>query len=168
MESDFVRRHFCEDKLLIKKAIVNAIKRTVVLNGKTDQEDFVRLVILYMSATIFFPNSLGSIGWSFIQHIEDLNKMNKISWPTVIHEYLMTQVRKHHKNPTHVSGCVILVLYWFCEHVDIISPFESSESKYPRILRWSLHDLAKKMATQSLEELPDDKVWKKFNYMHFF
>ncbi|KAF9620496.1 hypothetical protein IFM89_013113 [Coptis chinensis] len=73
------------------------------------EDDFVRLMSLYLTTTIFFPNPT-RINWSFVPHIEDLNRMRRISWPKVIHAELMDQIRRKSDKLSTVSGCVVALL----------------------------------------------------------
>ncbi|KAF9603283.1 hypothetical protein IFM89_034616 [Coptis chinensis] len=105
--SEFMKTYFGgedEIKLLgVKSEITSVVKKIGM------EDDFVRLMSLYLTMTIFFPN-LTRINWSFVPHIEDLNGMRRISWPKVIHVELMDQIRRKSDKLSTVSGCVVALL----------------------------------------------------------
>ncbi|KAF9599056.1 hypothetical protein IFM89_033663 [Coptis chinensis] len=105
--SEFMKTYFGGDyeiKLLgVKSEITSVVKKIGM------EDDFVRLMSLYLTTTIFFPNPT-RINWSFVPHIEDLNGMRRISWPKVIHAELMDQIRRKSDKLSMVSGCVVAPL----------------------------------------------------------
>ena len=110
VDSDFQTRQFKGKDKLNKAAICEALKRTISEKGPQAEEDFARLMILYMFVTLFLANSNGSIGCSFLPHIEKFNNINTIAWATVIHGNLMTSIRKCYRDPVKTPGCVIQML----------------------------------------------------------
>ncbi|KAF9617032.1 hypothetical protein IFM89_033102 [Coptis chinensis] len=90
---EFMKTYFGgedEIKLLgVKSEITSVVKKIGM------EDDFVRLMSLYLTTTIFFPNPT-RINWSFVPHIEDLNGMRRISWPKVLVE-LGTKSSKEEK-----------------------------------------------------------------------
>ncbi|KAF9599020.1 hypothetical protein IFM89_033365 [Coptis chinensis] len=121
------------------------------------EDDFVRLMSLYLTTTIFFPNPT-RINWSFVPHIEDLNGMRRISWPKVIHTELMDQIRRKSDKLSTVSGCVVALLYWLCEHTKIITPINGFEYAEPRVCRWRLGELKEAMEKCPLKEMDLENV----------
>ncbi|KAF9602419.1 hypothetical protein IFM89_027548 [Coptis chinensis] len=105
--SEFMKTYFGGDdeiKLLgVKSEITSVVKKIGM------EDDFVRLMSLYLTTRIFFPNPT-RINWSFVPHIEDLNGMRRISWPKVIHAELMDQIRRKSDKLSTVSGCVVALL----------------------------------------------------------
>ncbi|KAF9599019.1 hypothetical protein IFM89_033364 [Coptis chinensis] len=105
--SEFMKTYFGGDdeiKLLgVKSEITSVVKKIGM------EDDFVRLMSLYLTTTVFFPNPT-RINWSFVPHIEDLNGMRRISWPKVIHAELMDQIRRKSDKLSTVSGCVVALL----------------------------------------------------------
>lgn len=73
-------------------------------------EDFVRSMILHMLVTLFLENSNGSIASLFSPYIEKSNNVNAIAWEIVIHENLMTSIRKYYRGLIKTPGCVIQML----------------------------------------------------------
>ncbi|KAF9601822.1 hypothetical protein IFM89_023481 [Coptis chinensis] len=94
-----------EIKLLgVKSEITSVVKKIGM------EDDFVRLMSLYLTTTIFFPNPT-RINWSFVPHIEDLNGMRRrIAGQKVIHAELMDQIRRKSDKLSTVSGCVVALL----------------------------------------------------------
>ena len=86
------------------------MNKTLKEEGNKSAEDFARLMILYMVVTLFFANSQGPIGWSFVTHLEDFNNISKISWAIVVRNHLMQNVRKFYNEPLKTPGCVLQLL----------------------------------------------------------
>lgn len=115
-EDNFVTRFVSKGKKLRweKTAIESAIRN---MAGDKDDEhalDFVKLLILYMCMTIFFVNVSGdAIGFSFYENIKDLETINSISWPQLIHTSVMKGLKKVKATRKSISGCVLSVLVSF-------------------------------------------------------
>ncbi|KAM7486348.1 hypothetical protein LguiA_002357 [Lonicera macranthoides] len=114
IESEFRERQFNGKTKLNKAAIYEALARTVKGKGPQDHEDFACLIILYMVVTLFFPNSLGAIGWSFLPYMEKFKNINKIAWATVIYENLMKSIKKHHDDPIRTPGLLAMRAHKHC------------------------------------------------------
>ena len=93
-----------------KDTIVFALNKTLKEEGNESGEDYARLMIIYMVVTLFFANSQGSIGWSFVTHLEDFSNISKIAWAVVVYDHLMQSVRKFHTEPLKTPGCVLQLL----------------------------------------------------------
>ncbi|KAF5202189.1 G-type lectin S-receptor-like serine/threonine-protein kinase LECRK2 [Thalictrum thalictroides] len=70
------------------------------------ENDFCRMMILFMSATIYFPNSNNSIGKSFVAHLQNLENMRKLGWTNLIYSELLKRVKIKKENPLYCA-CVI-------------------------------------------------------------
>lgn len=112
-DSEFMLRIFGGFVKLNKATISRAMDNSLTTKGDEAAEDFARLVILYLMATLFLPNANQNVASSFIQNIEKFSKISKIAWAKCIHDNLMTNIRRHHKDPMTTPGCVIQLLVSF-------------------------------------------------------
>ncbi|PIA41861.1 hypothetical protein AQUCO_02100001v1 [Aquilegia coerulea] len=93
-----------------KETMINRIN--ILMNEEGSHSNFCRMVVLFMCATIFFPNSNYSIGKSFAAHLESLETMKSIGWTDLIYDALMKKIRNRKENwtPFSVTGCLIPLL----------------------------------------------------------
>ncbi|KAK9286679.1 hypothetical protein L1049_015080 [Liquidambar formosana] len=87
---------------------------------------------------------------------KDLESMNTYEWSGAIHSCLMASIEKSYASPEKVTGCVIALLFWLCEHTTIVEP--DREDEFPRFLKWNLSTLKRKMQNKSLRSLQRDEV----------
>ncbi|KAG5552194.1 hypothetical protein RHGRI_010325 [Rhododendron griersonianum] len=98
-------------------------------------------------------NLQAMIRWSFVQLMEDLPAMSNYNWSQAILDNLRKSVEAYPTKPKNVAGCVMLLLYWLCEKTNIIEQ-ETKCSTVPRILKWNLPKLKKKLeGIESLDNL---------------
>ncbi|KAF9604940.1 hypothetical protein IFM89_011307 [Coptis chinensis] len=90
-KSDFYLRNFEGEGVLQKSVVVDAIKNSLIRRDMYALGDFVKLVIMYMAATTFFPSAAGTLASSFIQHVDDFDTIKGICWPSVIQHDLMSR-----------------------------------------------------------------------------
>ncbi|KAG5546691.1 hypothetical protein RHGRI_018758 [Rhododendron griersonianum] len=76
--------------------------------------------------------------------MEDLPAMSNYNWSQAILDNLRKSVEAYPTKPKNVAGCVMLLLYWLCEKTNIIEQ-ETKCSTVPRILKWNLPKLKKKL-----------------------
>ncbi|KAG5564092.1 hypothetical protein RHGRI_000314 [Rhododendron griersonianum] len=62
----------------------------------------------------------------------------------------------HHDDPRRVSRCVVVLLYWLCEHTNLVKPLHPEESL--GIIKWRTMDMVKAFREVSLKELKTDQV----------
>ncbi|KAG5553981.1 hypothetical protein RHGRI_011748 [Rhododendron griersonianum] len=122
-----------------------------------DMDDIARLLCLFLCGTLFFSTSGTTINWVYVRHIEDLNKIKQFDWAGAICKYLLKSTHVEHKDPKEVKGSSILLLYWLCEHSNILN--QESPDSIPRLLKWNIAKLRKALKdVKQLQQLPDEKV----------
>ncbi|KAG5549679.1 hypothetical protein RHGRI_014844 [Rhododendron griersonianum] len=85
--------------------------------------------------------------------MEDLTAISNYNWSQAILDNLRKSVEAYPTKPKDVAGCVMLLLYWLCERTNIIEQ-ETQRSTVPRILKWNLQKLKKKLeGIESLDNL---------------
>ncbi|KAF5191979.1 hypothetical protein FRX31_018434, partial [Thalictrum thalictroides] len=138
-----------------KKVMTSKIKSLMTEEGS--ENDFCRMVVLLMSATIFFPNSNYSIGKSFVVHLENLETMKKLGWTDVIYSELMKKLKTKKDNPLSVTACVITLLVWFCEIYGVMEPRKGYTAGTPRIGKWNFTKLSEAWHNDFFQNITKDK-----------
>ncbi|CAL5393359.1 unnamed protein product [Camellia sinensis] len=130
---------------------------TEALKGKKkdDNEEVVRLVCIYACQKLFFSTSVETIGWGYYAHMVPLESMQEYDWAKQIRT-LTSSISQNDKKPAKVTGCVMLLMYWLCEHTTILQPHKPNA--FPRCVKWDLTALQKKMRTTSLAGLGFNEV----------
>ncbi|KAF5186192.1 hypothetical protein FRX31_024221, partial [Thalictrum thalictroides] len=157
VETPFVKTHFKNQTMLMKNVILDRVKKVVEKNDKASTRDFARLVILFIATIILFPNANSSLKWSFVPHIENFEEITSISWAHAVHYHLMASIKKHFDSPQSVSSCVLLLGYWFCEHVHVIEQLHGYEKSFPRATKWSFQTLSDYMKNKSIDDVESNK-----------
>ncbi|KAK9267478.1 hypothetical protein L1049_009904 [Liquidambar formosana] len=139
---------------IIEKLIFEALKGEMEENN----EDVARLLCLYAFVTVFFPTSSTQLSWSYMTYVEDLDNMKDYNWPAAIRSNLEASIEHSHTKPENVTGCVIALLYWLCEHSSILKP--TKKNAIPRFLKWNLGKLTKVLSKISLQTLKSDEVYE--------
>ncbi|GMQ11577.1 hypothetical protein CsSME_00054161 [Camellia sinensis var. sinensis] len=131
---------------------------TEALKGKKkdDNEEVARLVCMYACQKLFFSTSGETIGWGYYAHMVPLESMQEYDWAKQIRTMLTSSISQNDKNPAKVTGCVMLLMYWLCEHTTILQPHRPNA--FPRCVKWDLTALQKKMKTISLADLSFNEV----------
>ncbi|THG13394.1 hypothetical protein TEA_018008 [Camellia sinensis var. sinensis] len=131
---------------------------TEALKGKKkdDNEEVARLVCMYACQKLFFSTSGETIGWGYYAHMVPLESMQQYDWAKQIRTMLTSSISQNDKNPAKVTGCVMLLMYWLCEHTTILQPHRPNA--FPRCVKWDLTALQKKMKTTSLADLGFNEV----------
>ncbi|KAM7489809.1 hypothetical protein LguiB_027293 [Lonicera macranthoides] len=156
--SEFMQRRFKGESSLKVSSVLSAVRSTVLEDGA--EEDFARCLILYLLATVFFANSNRALALSFVPCVEDLDKVADFQWATIIHDHLMKMVKKNFKDPIRTPGCVIQLLYWFCEHYNGVQPYDGHSDDTPRFVRWNINILRRILYESELADLDASKVSK--------
>ncbi|KAH7855055.1 hypothetical protein Vadar_020702 [Vaccinium darrowii] len=123
-------------------------------NNTEDIEDVARLLCLYVCHKLLFPNSK-TVKWVYLRRIENLEKMMEYDWSGAIANYLMTSIKRNHCQPRKVSGCVVALLYWLCNHTNIVEAVHPNESL--GFVKWCIPTMVSKFITMSLQDLHDDQ-----------
>ncbi|XP_026432891.1 uncharacterized protein LOC113330241 isoform X1 [Papaver somniferum] len=147
---------------LEKKRIYEGIKHVAEQEGK--EEDFVKLLVLYMFGTLFFTNCNATyIHYKYLNCVQSVDTMNMISWPDEIHEHLMESIASVTRNKSKtktVTGCTVYLLLWFLEHVRNIKRKPNTDN-LPRFARWNLYDGSSELEGM-LDSLSKEKVSQEF------
>ncbi|XP_038713923.1 factor of DNA methylation 1-like [Tripterygium wilfordii] len=157
-DSVFVSRRFRDVKILSSSNIKSALQEVIASEDVDDAEDVARLLMMYVCLTLFFSTSGDALPWAFIHYIEDLEEVKNYNWSRAIKNNLMDSIKKYVRTAVSVTGCVIVLLYWFCEHTNVFSPVD--DEKFPRFLKWDLQNWSKNFKDQYISTLTADKVFE--------
>ncbi|GMP38784.1 hypothetical protein CsSME_00009912 [Camellia sinensis var. sinensis] len=82
--------------------------------------------------------------------------MQEYDWAKQIRTTLTSSISQNDKKPTKVTGYVMLLMYWLCEHTTILQPHKPNV--IPHCVKWDLTALQKKMKTTSLADIGFNEV----------
>lgn len=91
-------------------AMKQKIKELTSSEKEQDVEDVVRLLCLYLCVTLFFSNQGTTVNWSYVQHMEDLERVKQYDWAEAIRKYLLMSVHNNHKELKGLRGSTVLLL----------------------------------------------------------
>lgn len=151
----FITRRGITETKWTTKSVKQLIEQYVKSNEQGYVEDVARLLCLFLCHTFFFPTGT-TVKWVHLQRVEDLDRMCEYDWTGAIVKDLMTSIRKHHREPRKVTGCVMALLYWLAEHTNLT---EALHPEHPiGIVKWSLPTLASKFKKLRLKSLNRKQV----------
>ncbi|XP_028077920.1 uncharacterized protein LOC114279839 [Camellia sinensis] len=108
--SSFLTRRYIQTERLSSTTIIDLLQKALKGKKKEDTEDVMRMLCMYTCLKLFFSTSGTTVGWVFLNYIEDINSMRKYNWAEAIRNTLMSSIEKYHKNPAKVTGCVMALL----------------------------------------------------------
>ncbi|KAF5932450.1 hypothetical protein HYC85_028621 [Camellia sinensis] len=153
-KSAFLRRRFQKDTRLTGPVLKNALVKAMKGKQPTDFKDVAIIVTLYLCLTLFFATS----GNSIIKYVEPLKSMKQYDWPEAITSTLIDSIMALHKTLEKVTGCVIALLYWLCEHATIIDSEDSNTTDFLRSAKWNLQTLTKQLQKTPVHSLAPRQV----------
>ncbi|KAI8543832.1 hypothetical protein RHMOL_Rhmol08G0250000 [Rhododendron molle] len=152
---EMVRRGSIVAERLSSSSLKELVKEYALRNNKAAREDFVRLLCAYLLHSLFFPAGT-TVNWVYLERVEDLVRLRNYDWYGAIVDQLMMSIRQHHDDPRRVSRCVVVLLYWLCEHTNLVKPLHPEASL--GIIKWRLTDLGKAFSEIALNELQSNQV----------
>ncbi|CAL5356437.1 unnamed protein product [Camellia sinensis] len=104
-----------------------------------DHEDTAKFLCLYVCGKLFFATFRETISWTLIRYVDNFDAMKLYDWGAAVRNMLMCSVRDFHRIPEKVTGCVVALTFWLCEHTNIVKP--KYGHRFPRFLRWDAGEL---------------------------
>ncbi|GMP63230.1 hypothetical protein CsSME_00024999 [Camellia sinensis var. sinensis] len=89
--------------------------------------------------------------------MDPLDNMIEYDWAESIQATLMGSVGQNWRKPGRVTGCVMLLMYWLCEHTTILQP--RNPKAISRCVKWDLTTLHTNMKSISLAKLGLNEVY---------
>ncbi|KAH7846968.1 hypothetical protein Vadar_020211 [Vaccinium darrowii] len=136
----FAKRNNISKGRLTSKAIGEMLQSYVQQDEAVKIEDTVRLVCMYLIVKLFFPTSGISISWKHVHVLENINQIKTYDWASEIRNELMNSIKKNQHSPKEVKGCILLLPYWLCEHINL-NEDDEPEHAIPRLLKWNIPSL---------------------------
>ncbi|CAL5409516.1 unnamed protein product [Camellia sinensis] len=146
------RRKITESRMtsaLIQKLITKLLRS----NNNEDVEDVVRLVCLLVCLLLLYPGTGTTIGWGFMKYLENIDEMKSYDWCGAAKQHLTRSIARNINQIDRVCGCVIILLYWICEHAKIIKPNE-------QLAKSSLHDLKHIEKSNLKDTIEEQNIYK--------
>ncbi|KAI3844779.1 hypothetical protein MKX03_003423 [Papaver bracteatum] len=136
-----------------KKDIIESLYATA--EDVTKPDEFVKLLVLYFCVQIFFPSKSGNkISKLYLNYIF---AMHQVSWPDLIHSYLMEALMEAEKPYKTLKGCTVYILFWFAEVTHFVSKIEGEPGNCkPRFLRWNTKVLVEEISNKGMTSLKQD------------
>lgn len=141
--SDFIQRRCNIVGRISCKKIKELLDDAVQGDSRNDEEDVAKLLSLYICAKLFFTTTGESIGWAFVRVIDKLSTVQLYDWAAAIRAALIASLNEFHDRPERVTGCVVVLLFFICEHTNLIEP--ARRNVLPRFCRWNIANLTTKM-----------------------
>ncbi|CAL5359091.1 unnamed protein product [Camellia sinensis] len=147
----FYKRRCKSVKRLDGKSLTKMFQQTKKGKSTNDRQDLARVITLYLCLKLLMPTTGHTLSWSFLNYVDNLNNIKKYNWVEAIKDTLMNSMANANNNPRHVTGCVMLLLYWYCEYSKLLRP--SNKEGFPRFMKWNLGKMYSK--------------WKHISLAHF-
>ncbi|CAL5425347.1 unnamed protein product [Camellia sinensis] len=77
--------------------------------------------------------------------------MKSYDWCGTAKQHFTRSIACNINQIDRVCGCVIILLYWICEHAKIIKP--NDKNPIPRFAKWNIAHLGEQLAKSSLHDL---------------
>ncbi|KAI3928712.1 hypothetical protein MKW98_024313 [Papaver atlanticum] len=141
----FCRTYLKGQPPIQKKDIIDSLYATA--EDVTKPDDFLKLLVLYFCFAIFFTNQCGNkLSKKYLNYVF---AMDQVSWPDLIHSYLMESLVEAKKPYKTLKGCSVYILFWFAEVTHFISKIEGELGNCkPRFLRWNTKVLVEKIRNE--------------------
>ncbi|CAL5428078.1 unnamed protein product [Camellia sinensis] len=137
--SDFVQRKCPGTSRITAKLVKDLLMEASVGDTPNDHEDTAKFICLYVCGKLLFATSGETISWNLIRYVDNFDAMKLYDWGAAVRNMLMCSVRDFHRTPEKVTGCVVALTFWLCEHTNIVKP--KYGHRFPRFLRWDVGEL---------------------------
>ncbi|KAM1535940.1 hypothetical protein FF1_014831 [Malus domestica] len=156
--SDFTKRYFEEETLLLKKMVDDALDAAIKGKRKTDVEDVARLIVIELCATLLC-NTNHVVSWNLVKYCDDLENISRYSWAKAVADFLHESLGKRTRksNGYSVPGCVVVIMLWLCESTNLIQPIKGREGQKPAIVKWSMWELHFKLGEIDVADIGKGK-----------
>ncbi|CAL5334300.1 unnamed protein product [Camellia sinensis] len=150
-EVAMVQRRKITESRMTSASIQKLITKLLRSNNNEDVEDVVRLVCVLVCLLLLYPGTGTTIGWGFMKYLENIDEMKSYDWCGIAKQHLTRSIARNFNQIDRAYECVIILLYWICEHAKIIKPNE--KNPIPRFARWNITHLGEQLAKSSLHDL---------------
>ncbi|XP_058192239.1 uncharacterized protein LOC131309651 [Rhododendron vialii] len=138
-------------RIMTNSSLKEYFQKAVKKKDEESANDVARVLTLYLISTVFLPSTASRVSWNLIEFIEDLDRISSYDWATFFTDELIRQLNDNMETPASTGGCISGLLYWFCEHVKLVS--QGDPTNFPRFVKWRLTDLSVGLANNPLDVL---------------
>ncbi|XP_058223220.1 uncharacterized protein LOC131332929 [Rhododendron vialii] len=138
-------------RIMTNSSLKEYFQKAVKKKDEESANDVARVLTLYLISTVFLPSTASRVSWNLIEFIEDLDRISFYDWATFFTDELIRQLNDNMETPASTGGCISGLLYWFCEHVKLVS--QGDPTNFPRFVKWRLTDLSVGLANNPLDVL---------------
>ncbi|CAL5336695.1 unnamed protein product [Camellia sinensis] len=154
-ELPFYKQRCKSVKRLDGKSLTKMFQQTKKGKSTNDRQDLARVITLYLCLKLLMPTTGHTLSWSFLNYVDNLNNIKKYNWVEAIKDTLLNSMANANNNPRHVTGCVMLLLCWYCEHSKLLRP--SNKEGFSRFMKWNLGKMYSKWKHISLAHFEKQK-----------
>ncbi|KAM5547226.1 hypothetical protein ABKV19_001633 [Rosa sericea] len=152
-QSDFVQEFFPDKPRINKKAVEKALQDALKDKPTTEEgiekkdKNVARLILLDLSIKFLLPNAGGTISWDYVKACENLDKIGSYDWAREVGSFLKKSIKtlkkkKESSSPYgNTGGCVLIILYWFCQKTGKIKPISGRENEDHGMRKWDIQKL---------------------------
>ncbi|XP_040375375.1 golgin subfamily A member 6-like protein 1 [Rosa chinensis] len=154
-QSDFIQQFFSNTVRINKRAVEKALQDALKENATTEEgiekkdKNVARLILLDLFIKFLFPNAGGTISWDYVKACENLDKIGSYDWAREVGSFLKKSIKtlkkkKESSSPySNTGGCVLIILYWFCQKTGKIKPISGRENEDYGMRKWDIQKLIK-------------------------
>ncbi|KAK9932268.1 hypothetical protein M0R45_019514 [Rubus argutus] len=129
---------------------------------KRDPEHVASLLIISLFTSFLFSNSASTITWDLINIACNVYELKKFNWSAVVLCFLEEGLKKHDKEkPVTLSGCLILILYWFLENTKAKRCIQGREADSPTFTRWLIQKIFDLETFKHIPNIAEKGPWNK-------
>ncbi|XP_062028499.1 uncharacterized protein LOC133744399 [Rosa rugosa] len=116
------------------------------------------------------PKKGGTISWDYVRACENLDQIGSYDWAKEVGSFLKKSIKALKKKNSKSSygntgGCVLIILYWFCQKTEKIKPISGREKEVHGMRKWDIQRLIQnwtsfnslKKLTKIFEKLKEDR-----------
>ncbi|CAL5372705.1 unnamed protein product [Camellia sinensis] len=150
-EVAMVQRRKITESRITSASIQKLITKLLRNNNNEDVKDVVRLVCLLVCLLLLYPGTGITIGWGFMKYLKNIDEMKSYDWCGAAKQHLTRSIARNINQIDRVCGCVIILLYWICEHSKIIKP--NDKNAIPRFAKLNITHLGEQLVKSFLHDL---------------
>ncbi|KAK9901746.1 hypothetical protein M0R45_002018 [Rubus argutus] len=138
-----ISKHFskCKDaptKTQVSKALMDELKD----NSEANLAHVASLLIMSLFVSFLFSNSARKITWDLVNVACKVKDISYYNWSLIVIQFLEKGLTKHKKDkPITLSGCLLLILYWFLDNTKAKRCIAGREDAEPTFTKWSIQNI---------------------------
>ncbi|KAK9921881.1 hypothetical protein M0R45_030375 [Rubus argutus] len=139
-------------------------------NNEANPAHVASLLIMSLFVSFLFSNSASKITWDLVNVTCKVKDISSYNWSLIVIQFLEKGLTKHKKDkPVTLSGCLLLILYWFLDNTKAKRCIAGRERAKPTFTKWSIQNIFDwqtyksnpRLAEQWIEDGPWDEPKQK-------